>query len=59
MAGMLELMDEEFSRLRNVLVDYRRQMLALEASGQLDGVNLNSDTFRRYFRGHVPARSSE
>ena len=48
MAGMLELMDEEFSRLRNVLVDYRRQMLALEASGQLDGVNLNSDTFRRY-----------
>jgi ppGpp synthetase/RelA/SpoT-type nucleotidyltranferase len=52
MAGMLELMDEEFSRLRNVLVDYRRQMLALEASGQLDGVDLNSDTFRRYLEAH-------
>jgi len=52
MAGMLELMDEEFSRLRNVLVDYRRQMLALEASGQLDGVDLNFDTFRRYLETH-------
>jgi len=48
LAGMMELMDEEFSRLRNVLTDYRRQMLTLEASGQLDGVNLNADTFRRY-----------
>ena len=52
MAGMLELMDEEFSRLRNVLVDYRRQMLALEASGQLDNVDLNSETFRRYLEAH-------
>lgn len=52
MAGMLELMDEEFSRLRNVLVDYRRQMLALEASGQLDSVDLNSETFRRYLEAH-------
>ena len=48
LAGMLELMDDEFSRLRNVLVDYRRRMLALEASGQLDEVVLNSDTFRHY-----------
>ena len=52
MAGMLELMDEEFSRLRNVLVDYRRQMLALEASGQLDNVDLNAETFRRYLEAH-------
>ena len=52
MAGMLELMDEEFSRLRNVLVDYRRQMLALEASGQLDSVDLNAETFRRYLEAH-------
>lgn len=48
LAGMLELVDEEFSRLRNVLTDYRRQMLALEASGRLDEVDLNGDTFRRY-----------
>jgi len=52
MAGMLELMDEEFSRLRNILVDYRRQMLALEASGQLDSVDLNVETFRRYLEAH-------
>jgi ppGpp synthetase/RelA/SpoT-type nucleotidyltranferase len=48
LAGMLELIDEEFSRLRNTITDYRRQMLALEASGQLDDVDLNADTFRRY-----------
>ena len=48
LAGMLELIDEEFSRLRNVLTDYRRQMLALEASGQLNDVDLNAETFRRY-----------
>lgn len=48
LAGMLELIDEEFSRLRNTLTDYRRQMLALEASGQLDDVDLNADTFRRF-----------
>ena len=52
LAGMMELLDEEFSRLRNTLTDYRRQMLALEASGQLDGVNLNTETFRRYLNTH-------
>lgn len=56
LAGMLELVDEEFSRLRNVLTDYRRQMLALEASGQLDKVDLNSDTFRRYLEAQPFAR---
>ena len=59
LAGMLELADEEFSRLRNVLTDYRRQMLALEASGQLDEVDLNSDTFRRYLDMHPFARLNE
>ena len=56
LAGMLELVDEEFSRLRNVLTDYRRQMLALEASGQLDKVDLNSETFRRYLEAQPFAR---
>ena len=56
LAGMLELVDEEFSRLRNVLTDYRRQMLALEASGQLDKVDLNSKTFRRYLEAQPFAR---
>ena len=59
LAGMLELADEEFSRLRNVLTDYRRQMLALEASGQLDEVDLNSDTFRRYLDMRPFARLNE
>jgi hypothetical protein len=56
---MLELIDEEFSRLRNVLTDYRRQMLALEASGQLDKVDLNSDTFRRYLETQPFARLNQ
>ena len=59
LAGMLELIDEEFSRLRNVLTDYRRQMLALEASGQLDKVDLNSDTFRRYLEAQPFARLNQ
>lgn len=48
LAGMLELIDEEFDRLRNTLTDYRRQMLALQTSGQLDDVYLNADTFRNF-----------
>ena len=56
LAGMLELIDEEFSRLRNVLTDYRRQMLALEASGQLDQVSLSAETFRHYLEMHPFAR---
>lgn len=48
LAGMLELIDEEFDRLRTILTDYRRQMLTLEASGQLDDVYLNAETFRHF-----------
>lgn len=59
LAGMLELIDDEFSRLRNVLTDYRRQMLALEASGQLDKVDLNNDTFRRYLQAQPFARLNQ
>ena len=52
LAGMLELIDEEFSRLRTILTDYRRQMLALEASGHLDQVDLNANSFRHYLDLH-------
>ena len=48
LAGMMELMDDEFSRLRTVLTDYRRQMLALVKSGKLDDVPLSQETFRSY-----------
>jgi hypothetical protein len=48
LAGMLELIDDEFSRLRTAMTDYRRQMQSLVASGKLDEVPLNESTFRSY-----------
>ena len=45
---MLELVDDEFSRLRTTLTDYRRRMQALVASGQLDEASLDTDSFRSY-----------
>ena len=52
LAGMLELIDDEFSRLRLALTDYRRQILALVKNGQLDEVPLSADTFRSYLDLH-------
>ena len=48
LAGMLELADEQFSRIRNELTDYRRRVQALVASGNLGEVPLDGDTFRSY-----------
>ena len=48
LAGMLELVDEQFSRIRTDLTDYRRRMQALVSSGNLDEVPLDGDTFRSY-----------
>ena len=48
LAGMLELIDDEFSRLRTVLTDYRRQIQSLVKSGQLSEVPLSADTFCSY-----------
>ena len=48
LAGMLELVDDEFSRLRTVLTDYRRQVQTLVKDGQLDEVPLSAETFRSY-----------
>lgn len=48
LAGMMELLDEEFSRLRTEITDYRRQTLALVKSGQLDDVLLSKSSFRSY-----------
>lgn len=50
LAGMLELIDDEFSRLRNSLADYRRRVQNLVASGQLDEVSLNADTWESYLQ---------
>ena len=48
LAGMMELIDDEFSRLRTVLTDYRRQTLSLVKNGKLDDVPLSAETFRGY-----------
>lgn len=56
LAGMLELIDDEFSRIRRELSDYRRQVQSLVASGNLAEVRLDGDSFRSFlaidpFRG--------
>ena len=48
LAGMLELVDDEFSRIRRELSDYRRRVQKLVASGNLDEVQLDGDSFRSY-----------
>ena len=48
LAGMLEMVDEQFSRIRLELTDYRRRVQMLVASGNLDDVPLDGDSFRSY-----------
>ena len=48
LAGMLELVDDEFSRIRRELADYRRRVQRLVSSGNLDEVLLDGDSFRSY-----------
>ena len=48
LAGMLELVDDEFSKIRIELTDYRRKVQALVRSGNLDEVPIDGDTFRSY-----------
>ena len=48
LAGILELVDEQFSRIRTDINDYRRQVQSLVASGRLEEVPLDGDSFRSY-----------
>jgi len=48
LAGILELADEEFSRIKNSLADYRRRIQTLVSSGRLEEVRLDIDTYKSY-----------
>ncbi len=48
LAGILELADEEFSRIRKEITDYRRKAEQLVKDGNFDAVSLNGDTWRSY-----------
>ncbi len=50
LAGLLELADNEFSRIRRDIADYRRRAQSLVQTGQLDEVMLDGDTFRSYLQ---------
>ena len=50
LSGMLELVDDEFSKIRSELADYRRRVQALVASGNLDEVALDGDAFRSFLQ---------
>ena len=50
LAGMLELVDDEFSRIRREINDYRRQVQHLVASGNLSEVRLDGDSFKSYLQ---------
>ena len=50
LAGMLEMVDDEFSRIRTELNDYRRRVQQLVQNGKLDDVLLDGDTFRSYLQ---------
>lgn len=52
LAGMLELADLEFSRLRTTMTEYRRQVESLVKSGQLSDVPLSTDSFSSYLTLH-------
>lgn len=50
LAGLLELADEQFSKIRLEITDYRRQVQAFVADGNFDAVPLNGDTFRSFIQ---------
>ena len=50
LAGMLELVDDEFSRIRREITDYRRNVQNLVASGNLEDVQLDGDSFKSYLQ---------
>ena len=50
LAGMLELADNEFSRIRADIIAHRRRVTALLEQGKLEDVPLDGDTFNAYLQ---------
>ncbi len=50
LAGILEMADDEFSRIRAEITDYRRRVQQLVQNGKLDDVLLDGDTFNSYLQ---------
>ncbi|MBO7645999.1 MAG: hypothetical protein J6S52_03190 [Prevotella sp.] len=52
LAGMLELADNEFSRIRAEIIAHRRRVTALMEQGRLEDIPLDGDTFTAYLQQH-------
>lgn len=50
LAGLLEMADDEFSRIRAEITDYRRRVQQLVQNGKLDDLLLDGDTFNSYLK---------
>ena len=50
LSGILEMADDEFSRIRSEITDYRRRVQQLVQKGKLDDVLLDGDTFNSYLQ---------
>lgn len=50
LAGMLELVDEQFCQIRSGINDYRRKVQALVKSGCFQDVALDGDSFQNYLQ---------
>ena len=50
LSGLLEMADDEFSRIRTEITDYRRRVQQLVQNGKLDDVQLDGDTFNSYLQ---------
>ena len=48
LAGLLELADDEFVRIRDEIDDYRGKVSNLVSSGKFEDLELNGDTWRQY-----------
>lgn len=48
LAGMLELVDDEFSRIRILVTEHSRHVMSLVKNGQLEDVPLSRESFRSF-----------